>query len=174
MFPLVSEPARRKFRGAQGFLSPTLWFLAVAFILCLAGPLKAQRDSDEIQDITGKYHFLSVDDTLGLLEEEGVLKGYIDVYQTEEESDAILSYNIVRGTREKDRVEFKTNKIHGKYYRFRGKVQRGSGHEENDPDYLRLVGDVEIVTVKSDIGDEAVQRMHVVLKSFGKSEREEE
>ena len=83
----------------------------------------------DIDDITGKYHFLSADDTLGLLEEEGKLKGYIEILQGEEESDAVLSYDIVLGSRKKDHVEFKTNTIHRRYYRFSGKVERGSGHE---------------------------------------------
>jgi hypothetical protein len=130
--------------------------------------------SEEIQDITAKYHFISADDTLGILEEEGKLKGYIEVFQGEEESDTVLSYSIIRGVRKKDHVEFRTNEIHRKYYRFSGKVERGTGHQESDPDYLRLVGDVEIVTVKGDSGEEAVQRMHTVLKSLGKNERQEE
>jgi len=146
--------------------------LAAALIVFSGSGLSAQRDSDEIQDITGKYHFLSADDTLALLEEEGKVKGYIDIFQGEEESDAILSYDIVQGSRKNDRVEFRTNRIHRRYFRFAGKVERGAGHEEADPDYLRLVGDLEIVTIKGDSGEEAVQRMHMAFKSIGKSERE--
>ena len=140
---------------------------------CLHG-LRAQPARDDIDDITGKYHFLSADDKLAILEEEGKLKGYIDVYQGEEESDAILSYPITLGSRKRDHVEFKTGKIHQKYYRFAGAAERGSGHEQADSDYLRLVGDLEIVTVRGDSGQEAVERRRVVLKSMGKSEGAEE
>jgi hypothetical protein len=132
------------------------------------------QDTENIDDITGKYHFLSADDTLGILEEEGKLKGYIEILQGEEESDTVLSYEIVSGSRKKDHVEFKTNTIHRKYYRFSGKVERGSGHQPNDSDYLRLTGDLETVTVKGDSGQESVQRTHLILKSLGKSERDEE
>jgi hypothetical protein len=132
------------------------------------------QGAENIDDITGKYHFLSADDTLGILEEEGKLKGYIEVLQSEEESDAVLSYDIVSGSRKNERVEFKTNTIHRKYYRFSGKVQRGSGHQPNDPDYLRLVGELETVTVKGESGQESVERRHLILKSLGKSERNEE
>ena len=134
-----------------------------------AGP---QQGSEEIQDITSQYHFLLPEDTLALLEEEGKLHGYIDVYQGEEESDTVLSYNITIGWRKKDHVEFKTNKIHQKYYRFSGSVQRGNGHEENEPDYLRLIGDLEVITEKAGTGQEAVERVHVVFKSLGKAESE--
>jgi len=130
--------------------------------------------SEDIPDVTGEYEFLSQEDTLAILEEEGKLKGYIDVLQTEEESDAVLSYPIATGTRKKDRIEFKTSKIHQRYYRFAGTVRRGAGHEETDPDYLRLIGDVEIVTTKGETGKESVQRQRVILRSLGKHEREED
>ena len=136
--------------------------------------LKAQRGSTDIDDITGKYSFLSADDTLAILEEEGKLKGYVDIYQGEEESDAILSYPITIGSRSKDHVEFKTGKIHQKYYRFVGTAGRGSGHEPTDPDYLRLIGDLEIIQTKGDRGEEAVDRRRVVFKSKGKSEGAED
>jgi len=134
----------------------------------------AAQATENIDDITGKYHFLSADDTLGILEEEGKLKGYIEVVQGEEESDDVLTYEIVSGSRKNDHVEFKTKTIHRKYYRFSGKVERGSGRQADDPDYLRLIGDLETVTVKGDSGQESVEKKHLVLKLIGKSEREEE
>jgi hypothetical protein len=133
----------------------------------------AAQAAENIDDITGKYHFLSADDTLGILEEEGKLKGYIEIVQGEEESDVVLTYDITLGSRKKDHVEFKTNTIHRHYYRFSGKVERGSGRGPDDPDYLRLIGDLETVTVKGDAGQESVERKHLVLKSLGKSEGEE-
>jgi hypothetical protein len=143
-------------------------------LLLSVGVLRGQEDSGKIEDITGTYQFLSADDTLALLEEEGKLKGYIDVFQGEDESDAILSYAISIGRRKKNQVEFKTQKIHQKYYRFQGTVERGSGHEEADPDYLRLVGDLEIVTVKGETGQEETQTMRVVFKSKGRDEEKDQ
>jgi hypothetical protein len=134
----------------------------------------AAQAAESIDDITGKYHFLSADDTLGILEEEGNLKGYIEIVQGEEESDVVLTYDITLGSRKKDHVEFKTNTIHRHYYRFSGKVERGSGRGSDDPDYLRLVGDLETVTVKGDTGQESVQSKHLTFKSLGKFEGNEE
>ena len=152
-----------------------LWnVLAIgAVLLATGGPLRA-RPQQEIDDITGKYHFLNADDVLALLEEEGKLNGYIDVFQGEDESDTILSYPISIGTRKKDRVEFKTRRIHQKYYRFSGTVRRGSGHEAVDPDYLELVGDLETVIVKGESAEESAQRTHVVLKSMGRVTEKEQ
>jgi hypothetical protein len=152
----------------------TLWLLAVLLLLHPGVGRNHAQETSNIDDITGKYHFLSADDTLGILEEEGKLNGYIEILQGEEESDAVLSYDIVSGSRKNDHVEFKTKTIHRKYYRFSGKVERGSGREPNDPDYLRLIGDLETVTIKGDRGQESVERKHLILKSFGKSEPKEE
>ncbi len=150
------------------------WMLVLLFVFPLWAKTLSPPAGEEIQDISGEYHFLSPEDTLGLLEEEGKLKGYVDVYQGEEESDAVLSYPITIGSRKKERVEFKTGRIHQKYFRFVGAVQRGQGHEEADADYLRLVGDLEFVTVKEGSQAESVERTHVVFKSLGKAEREQE
>src|SRR5205809_1566992 len=152
-------------------LAPLASALIASCLVLSPGLVAAPED---IADVTGKYHFLSADDTLAILEEEGKLKGYVDVYQGEEESDAVLSYPITLGWRKKDHVEFKTGRIHQKYYRFTGAAERGSGHEQADPDYLRLVGDLEIVTVRGDSGQEAVERRRVILKSMGKSEGAED
>ena len=46
--------------------------------------------------------------------------------------------------------------------------------EEKDPDYFRLIGDLDIVTVNADTGKEAVQTVRVTFKSIGKSERPED
>jgi len=170
--------------GKRGGNRKQTWF-ARAILLLFCGLVGATlviapweravaQSAENIDDITAKYHFLSPDDTLGILEEEGKLKGYIEILQGEEESDDVLNYEIVSGARKKDHVEFKTNTIHRKYYRFSGKVERGSGRQPDDPDYLRLVGDLETVTVKGDSGQESVEKKHLILKCFGKSERKDE
>jgi hypothetical protein len=94
----------------------------------------------------------------------------VDVFQPEDESDALLSYPITIGSRQNERVEFKTGKIHQKYYRFAGAAQRGQGKKDTDPDYLRLVGDLEIVTVNGETGEESVERRQVVFQRMGKGE----
>ena len=153
---------------------PLGWLAVFSVILLASSVLKAQDETQPVDDMTANYHFLSTDDTLAILDEEGRLKGYIEVAQPEEESDDILSYDILEGSHKKNQVEFRTNKIHGKFYRFSGTVERGKGHEEKDPDYLHLIGDLEIVTVNADTGKQAVRTVRVFLKSFGKSERPEE
>ena len=129
-------------------------------------PRLADAKEEMLPDISGSYQFLTADDTLGLLEEEERLNGYIDVAQGEDESDSILSYTL-KGTRKINQVEFKTKTIHQKYYRFTGRVERGEAKREKEPDYLRLAGTLEIVTVNSETGAETAQRMNVIFKSSG-------
>jgi len=150
---------------------PSMCLFFALLVLC---PSFKAQPAEEILDITGSYQFLTADDTLAILEEEEKLKGYVDVVQGEDESDTILSYPITAGTRKNSQVEFRTGKIHQKYYRFRGKVERGTGRTENDPDYLRLVGALEIVTVNGETGEESAQHMQVVFKSLGREKQPEE
>lgn len=150
------------------------WILILFLAAFSSRPLVGQTRGEEIEDITGSYQFLGPHDVLAVLEDAGKLKGYIDVLQQEEESDDVLSYRITLGWRKDRRIEIKTSTIHRKYYRFKGVVERGKGREEDDPDYLRLVGEVEIVTALADSGEESIQKVQVVLKSLGRSEEDEE
>jgi hypothetical protein len=170
----VGETAPPRFSRGFRISKPVAFLAVVAAVMISPRHVQAQDETQPIDDMTAKYHFLSADDTLAILDEEGRLKGYIEVAQPEEESDDILSYDILEGSRKKTHVEFRTNRIHGKFYRFSGTVERGKGHVAKDPDYFRLTGDLDIVTVKAETGKETAQTMRVVFKSFGKSERSED
>jgi len=114
--------------------------------------------------MSGNYEFLSAQNTLGILEEEGKLKGYIDVAQSGDESDDVLTFQIAQGTRQGDRVQFRTAKIHERYYRFNGDVERGHGRTDKEADFLRLVGDLETVRVDATTGQEHVESRHETFK----------
>ncbi len=150
------------------------WILILLLAALWSHVLAGQARSEEIEDITGRYQFLGPHDVLAVLEDAGKLKGYIDVLQEEEESDDVLSYRITLGWRKDRRIEIKTSTIHRKYYRFKGVVERGKGREEDDPDYLRLVGELETITTLGDSGEESIQKAQVVLKSLGRNEEDEE
>ncbi len=148
--------------------------LATAFFLAQTCTPSLAQANASIEDITGRYHFVGPDDTLAILEEEGRLKGFIEVFQGEDESDEMLSYAIELGTRKSNHVEFKTSKIHEKYYRFAGVVERGTGRTANDSDYMHLVGDLETITLNSVTGKEDDGRVRVVFKLKSKAELEEQ
>jgi len=158
---------------AEPRLRIILAFLVPLSLQAFGVPPRPQND-EAIEEINSEFHFLGPDDTLLIHEEEGRLKGQINVFQGEEESDTVLSFPITIGTRKYDHVVLKTGTIHRKYYRFSGTVERGAGHKEKDSDYLRLVGDLEIVTVNGDTGRESAVKKHVVLKSLSASEMAEQ
>jgi hypothetical protein len=147
--------------------------VAVALIALGAwGSMKAQSAASKVGDITGDYQFLEPYNTLAILQEDEMLKGYIDVLQGQSESDAIISYPITIGERKGDHVEFRTRTIHEMYYRFSGTVQSGSGKKKGDPDYLELAGELQTIKKNSVTNQQTVERKQVVFKSKGKTERE--
>jgi hypothetical protein len=154
-------------------LRKATWFLIVLMVLLPARGAHAQQKEEQIDEINAEFHFLGPNDSLLIHEEGGRLNGQINLAQGENESDAVLSYLITIGSRQKNHIEFKTSKVHEKYFRFTGAVERGAGHKERDPDFLRLVGDVETVTVNGNTGKETTDRQRVALKSLGEEEREE-
>jgi hypothetical protein len=156
---------------------PTLSHFGFVALLLAAVPCLARapgQAAQNVPDMSGEYEFTQAEDTLGILEEEGKLKGYIDVAQGADESDEVLTYQIIVGTRQGNRVEFKTNKIHEKYYHFTGAVERGGGHTERDPDFLRLAGDLETVKIDSETEQEHVERRRETFRWKGASKRTEE
>jgi hypothetical protein len=148
--------------------------LALLPMLWAASARGAQKTPEKIEEINKEFHFLGPEDTVLIHEEDGKLNGQINVYAGEEESDDILSYLFTIGTRVKDHVEFKTSKVHEKHFRFSGSVERGEGKKEEDPDYLRLVGTLQIVTVDGMTGKETAESKQVVLKSLGADEVQDE
>jgi len=149
-------------------------FLFLSLALCAFSVPGAAQSKSTIDEINTEFHFLGPDDTLLIHEEEGRLKGQIDAYQNDDESDTVLSYVLTIGQRKDDHVEFKTSEIHRRYYRFSGAVVRGSGHDEKDEDYLRLVGELQIITVDGDTGKENVEKKQVELKSLSADEMSDE
>ncbi len=145
--------------------------LLVPALVALGGValvLRAQQAN--VPKMTGRYHFLGPEDSVNILQEENMLKGYIDVFTGSQESDSIFSYPLIIGSRKSNQISFRTGKIHEKYYRFNGIVERGKGEKSGDPDYLQLVGELETITSNSVTGTHKVEKQHVILKSLGKNE----
>ena len=165
--------SRKTLQNRQPSLSLWLgvaWIAAACATLTAWGNLNAQSAAGQVSDMTSDYQFLEPYNTLAILQEDQMVKGYIDVLQGESESDAVLSYPITIGERKGDHVEFRTRAIHELYYRFSGTVQRGKGKKKDDPDYMELVGELQTIQKNSVTNQEAVDRKQVVFKSKGKTE----
>jgi hypothetical protein len=145
-----------------------VWVAVAVAALAAAGSLRAQSAAGPISDITGDYEFLQPYNTLAILQEDQMVKGYIDVLQGESESDAILSYPITIGERKGDHLDFRTRAIHELYYRFSGTIQPGKGKNKGDPDSIELVGELQTIEHNSVTNQDKVDRQQVVFKSKGK------
>jgi hypothetical protein len=149
-----------------------VWIVVALAALSAAGSLKAQSAAGPVSDITGDYEFLEPYNTLAILQEDQMVKGYIDVLQGESESDAILSYPLTIGERKGDHLDFRTQTIHAMYYRFSGTLQPGQGKKKGDPDYIELVGELQTIQHNSVTDQDKVDRQRVVFKSKGKNTSE--
>ena len=149
-----------------------VWVVVAVAALAATGSMKAQSAASQVSDITGDYDFLQPYNTLAILQEDQMVKGYIDVLQGESESDAILSYPITIGERKGDHVEFRTRTIHEMYYRFSGTAKRGTGKKKGGPDYIELVGELQTIKNNSVTNQQTVERQQVVFKSKGRTEEE--
>lgn len=171
MIPQIQRPTNCR-RASKG--RTVLRYLLLSLALCVTSFCGAAPSPSAIDEINTEFHFLGPDDTVLIHEEEGRLKGQIDAYQNDDESDTVLSYAFTIGQRKDDHVEFKTAEIHRKYFRFSGTVVRGSGQIEKDEDYLRLVGELQIISVDGDTGKESVEKKQVELKSLSADEISDE
>lgn len=159
------------------FVQPLNFALLAASLtgaLWVAGPPALARNaSSTVPDMTGRYDFLNSQNTLALLQEDTELRGYIDVWQGAHASDTIFSYNLTIGSRHGNRVIFRTQRIHEKYYRFTGIVQRGKGKSPGDADYLELVGELQTITDNSVTGKPKIISQHVVFKEKSRSQAQQ-
>jgi hypothetical protein len=158
-------------QNRERLLNPWLMAVCVAAAVAAfaaAGTLKAQSAAGQVSDITGDYEFLQPYNTLAILQEDEMVKGYIDVMQGESESDAVLSYPITIGERKGDHLDFRTRAIHELYYRFSGTIQPGKGKKKGDPDYIELVGELQSIEHNSVTNQDKIDRQQVVFKSKGK------
>jgi hypothetical protein len=144
--------------------------LAVLSTAAIVARAQTTPTANRAPVMTGRYHFLAAQDELAILQEETMLKGFIDVVQGPNESQDFLSYPITIGSRHGNQVSFRTRTIHEKYYRFAGTIERGKGKKIGDPDYLQLTGVLETITSDSVTGQHQVIRQSVVFKSYGRNE----
>lgn len=141
--------------------------LAVA----IGQPARIEGRSAKSKDfnITGYYQF-SFGNTLAILDRHGNLEGHYDVFQIKEVPKPVLTYNISAGSLVRNHMEFKTEEVYGKHYRFSGTVERGTGKDPGDYDYFQLAGNLVTVTRDSATGKMKVEKRHIVFKSLSQDQ----
>lgn len=164
LFNPGAATAALSFRYAQ-ILGAVAGIVALAIVLGPHPRLEAQTAKSKAVNITGYYQF-GMGDTLAILENHGSLQGHVDVFIPQEKPKPVLSYNITSGSVNRNQLEFKTQEVYGKHYRFSGKVKRGVGKDPGDYDYLELAGNLETISTKPSAGKQKIAQRHIVFKSL--------
>ena len=127
----------------------------LATVLCLASMALAQAGPSNtakppasspratIGDFSGTYTFLREGEDLQINVQNGKLDGFISRYgDTEADKNVLLQHFLEKSSLSGDLVNFTTDKIHGVWFEFKGKVRRGDGKTAANEGYYILEGTI--------------------------------
>jgi hypothetical protein len=136
------------------------------FILLLSTGLGLAQ-STHADDITGLYSFLHSGETVQInVQPDGRVSGYVSrVADGESDRGQMLDMMFERASLNGNRLEFRTKKVHGVWFEFKGTVERGKAQTRNDEGYYVLRG--TLTTIKEDVnGKPTPLATEVEFKSF--------
>lgn len=120
--------------------------LQLTFILLLtaavAGNCQATKGSaPPAEDISGMYSFLNEGEFLQINIEAGSVSGYIS-RMGDQESDRgnFLDQFFDKASVQSHEVSFTTKQIHGEWFEFKGRFERGHGNTKSEDGYYVLRG----------------------------------
>ncbi len=137
-------------------------------ILCLAAAAMFAQQAPPTQqtppDLSGMYTFLQDGEFVQLSVQEGRLTGFVSRYEDGEKSlfvDHFFSEGAVNGLD----LSFKTKIVHGVWFEFKGRVERGPGKTRAEEAYYVVRG--TLVRYTEDANKKAsAQTREVSFKSF--------
>ena len=141
-----------------------------ALIVCLAFTAicaaQPQQPLSATEDISGMYTFLKDGEFVQLNVEDGHLSGFVSRYgETASDKDTFLDHMFKTAELKGDEIHFITKNVHGIWYEFTGKVERGGQKDPAKEGYRVLKGKL---TQNSDDGSNKAsgKSREVTLKSF--------
>lgn len=150
-----------------------LSLLLVFLMACVA--LAQEKDSaksarsatDTISDISGMYTFLEEGEFVQVtVEDQGKVTGFVSRYGgLESDRGAFLDQFFKEGKLDGNKLSFTTETVHGAWYEFKGKVERGEGKKPGDEAYHVLKGMLTQYTTDANKKVTAKSR-EVVFKQF--------
>jgi len=123
-------------------LLATLVFLA-AVTLAQGGsaPPSSKPPAASIGDFSGTYTFLRDGEDIQINVQNGKLDGYITRFGDSDMKDPLLLQHFFsKASLSGSDVAFTTEKLHGVWFEFKGKVQRGGAKTSAEEGYYQLVG----------------------------------
>ncbi len=129
-------------------------------VLSLAQSLKPQ-------DVTGLYSFVKSGDTVQVnVQPDGSVSGYVSrVADGDSDRGQLLDLMFAKATLKNGHLEFTTKKVHGMWFEFKGRAERGSGKTKDEEGYMVIRG--TLTTVREDVsGHSTPLASEVEFKSF--------
>jgi hypothetical protein len=115
-------------------------------------------------DLSGMYTFLQDGEFVQLSVQDGRLTGFISRYEDGEKSlfvDQFFSEGTLNGME----LSFKTKTVHGVWFEFKGRIERGPGKSRTEEGYYVVRGN--LVRYTEDVAKKATaQTREVSFKSF--------
>jgi len=119
------------------------------------------------EDYSGMYSFLKEGEFVQItIENQGVVSGFISRYgDSEGDKGAFLDQFFKSGKIDGNKVDFTTESVHGVWYTFEGKFERGPGRKPDDEAYFVVRGTLTRFASAADNKNTA-QARQVEFKSF--------
>ncbi len=118
-------------------------------------------------EVTGLYSFLRSGETVQInVQPDGRVTGYVS-HMADGESDRgqMLDMMFEKASLRGNRLEFRTKKVHGEWFEFAGRVERGKGQSHDNEGYFVIRG--TLTTVREDLnGKPTPIASEVEFKSF--------
>jgi hypothetical protein len=127
--------------------------ILLSTLLCLTIVAPAQAGSSKhaaagapsasVGDFSGTYTFLRKGEDLQLNLQNGKLDGYVSRFEEDDpDKTGMMQHFIEKSSLSGDEIAFTTEKIHGVWFEFKGRVRRGEGKTAGDEGYYVLEGTV--------------------------------
>jgi hypothetical protein len=144
--------------------------LALLAVAVLAAADRKPKKSEvaepvPLQQVSGIYSFLREGELLELNIQEGRIIGDIQRFGSgPSDGGVMLTHFFENAALNHNQLEFTTKTVHGVYYAFTGRIERGEGKTRAQEDYYRITGDLTEYT--SDAAKKfSARRREVTFKS---------
>src|SRR5574341_1509828 len=119
----------------------TLLFLAALALVPAGSASPAKPPAASVGDFSGTYTFLSDGEDLQINVRNGKLDGYVTRFgDSDREDPLLLQHFFSKASLSGNDVAFTTEKLHGVWFEFKGRVQRGGAKTTAEEGYFELVG----------------------------------
>jgi len=126
--------------ASSAWQASSLVLAALAIVSLCAWQSRESPSAAAIQDISGHYRLSNPKNYLSIVQDGKRLHGSLTLAQPGDESIEQIAFGLGEGSREDGQVKFRTAVVHGRFYSFAGKLERGTGKSGREDDYLRIVG----------------------------------